>query len=242
MYRLTRSKKTLVAVAAVLPLTLAACSGGDNDDNATDTATSTATSTSTTTSTTKTSTKSSSSTTEKEDKDKDKKKDPKPEESTAAAEEVTVTQTATATVVEEVPLDTANPLAPPQIEPAPVQPLGGPNEATPEIENDLRNLLASSLTGPDIQAVFINTFNNTCDAALAEVGGRDAITNKVRAEVPPLPIPPNMGARVDAINNLVVNGDEATAEVTVTANGETRTDSQYFVRQGGRWLLCGQNA
>ncbi|MBN9643623.1 hypothetical protein ACFSSC_11505 [Corynebacterium mendelii] len=249
---MTPSTKALLAAALVAPLALAAC--GKDDSAETDATTSAAasstaassttekTTTSTTTSektTTSTTTTEETTTSEESTTEETTSEEPSPEPPSTPAPQPTSSAPA--------PQPSSSAPAPAPVDPnaaanrqMAVPELTGPNQATDADRSAIRDVMARSLSGPNVQAVMLNAFNNTCDSVLAQAGGREAAVNMVQQNIPPVPIPPGGEGRIDNVDNVIVNGNEATAVVTATANFQTNTEKQYFVREGDRWLLCGK--
>ena len=66
-----------------------------------------------------------------------------------------------------------------------------------------------------------------------EMAGGDAQTQQMFAAFQGL-----TAATVDGVNNIMVNGNDASADVTITASGQTQTGPMRFLREDDRWKLC----
>ena len=66
-----------------------------------------------------------------------------------------------------------------------------------------------------------------------EAAGQDAQTQQLFAAFQGLTT-----ATVDRVDNIMVDGNDASADVTVTTSGQTQTGPMRFLREDDRWKLC----
>ena len=248
---LTPAKKSLIAVALVAPLSLAAC--GSDDENATDTASSAVKTTTTTESKEKTSEEKS------EDKDSEKKEgedqkegeenkdgenaDPKPEgENPEGGDNQAMAN----------PFE--NGVDPFQSMPK-VEPVQG--EAASQEDIDGINGLVRGMYEQQTMRSFVKYLpEHTC----AEVrndpnSGLDQVDYNQVPDVPMNQLKDMMAAAgqdtsqmegfdwsktgVESINDVVVNGDDASATVNVNTSKGVDSSTMRFKRENGNWTFCG---
>ncbi|KAA8722633.1 hypothetical protein [Corynebacterium spheniscorum] len=214
-----------VATLLAAPLMLAGCGSKDSD----------ATSTSTTTSTSVTSSSSKSSSshpviTTTVETTVDEKPEDKPKEEQQADQpqaEAPAPAPAPGVPVQEVFPDVQQP-----------DPVDGA-AASAQDEQEITNLVTGILNASTVREWSTYIPNNSCAAVRQEFDaqGLDA------ANLPDMPLDQMPGwaeaaPRIDAVNDIRVNGDQASAQVTSTSRGETTTGTMRFSREGGRWLFC----
>lgn len=131
------------------------------------------------------------------------------------------------------PLDPTNPEFP-KMTPIDGQPASEGDRAA--IDGMVRGLLNQ----PTLRQFYGNMLNNTCSRVLEKNGGAAAYD---LGSVPDLPMNSldavqQANASINSVDDVKVKGDEASASVTQTSNGETRTDTMRFLREGGNWKIC----
>ena len=233
---LTPAKKSLVAVALVAPLSLAAC--GSDDENATDTASSAVKTTTTTESKDKTS--------EGQSKEKDSEKK-EGDEKKEGEENKGGENQAMANPCE-------NGVDPFQSMPK-VEPVQG--EAASQEDIDGINGLVRGMYEQQTMRSFVKYLpEHTC----AEVrndpnSGLDQVDYNQVPDVPMDQLKDMMASAgqdtsqmegfdwsktgVESINDVVVNGDDASATVNVNTSKGMDSSTMRFKRENGNWTFCG---
>ncbi|MCF4006320.1 hypothetical protein L1O03_03885 [Corynebacterium uropygiale] len=81
--------------------------------------------------------------------------------------------------------------------------------------------------------------HHACQKVVDQNGGDAAFD---RGEVPDLPVaqlPGFQGSGIQAVEDVRVDGDNASALVTsVSGNGQTHTSTMRFLRENGQWTFC----
>lgn len=242
---LTPAKKSLIAVALVAPLSLAAC--GSEDENAGDTTSSAAKTTTTTKSKEKTSEKKTEEKTSEEKKEGEKNKDgesaaPKPEGENPEGGDQAV----------------ANPFeegADPFQNMPKVEPVQG--EAASQEDIDGINTLVRGMYEQQTMRSFVKYLpEHTCAAVRNDPNsGLDQVDYNQVPDVPMNQLKDMMAAAgqdtsqmegfdwsktgVESINDVVVNGDDASATVNVNTSQGMDSSTMRFKRENGNWTFCG---
>lgn len=246
---LTPAKKSLVAVALVAPLALTACNS-DGEDTVSDASSAVKTMT-----TTKASDKSSapSKSEDKKDEDKDKSEENKDGEDKEPKQEGEQPQ-----AEGEAPESVTNPFengGDPFKDMPKAEPVQG--EAASQEDVDGINNLVRGLYDTTTMRQFIKYLP---DHACAEVRNNpeSGLNNIDYNQVPDIPINQlrDMVAAsgqgdagmegfnwdqtgVESINDVVVNGDDASATVNVNTNKGVDSSTMRFKRENGNWTFCG---
>ncbi|OFQ91378.1 hypothetical protein HMPREF2912_03690 [Corynebacterium sp. HMSC056E09] len=243
---LTPAKKSLIAVALVAPLSLAAC--GSDDENAGDTASSAAKTTTTATkSKEKTSEKKTEEKTSEEKKEGEENKDgesaaPKPEGENPEGGDQAVAN----------PFE--NGVDPFQSMPK-VEPVQG--EAASQEDIDGINGLVRGMYEQQTMRSFVKYLpEHTCAAVRNDPNsGLDQVDYNQVPDVPMNQLKDMMAAAgqdtsqmegfdwsktgVESINDVVVNGDDASATVNVNTSKGMDSSTMRFKRENGNWTFCG---
>lgn len=245
MFFLTPAKKSLIAVALVAPLSLAAC--GSDDENAGDTASSAAKTTTTTKSKEKTSEKKTGEKTSEDKKEGEENKDgesaaPKPEGENPEGGDQAV----------------ANPFeggADPFQNMPKVEPVQG--EAASQEDIDGINTLVRGMYEQQTMRSFVKYLpEHTCAAVRNDPNsGLDQVDYNQVPDVPMNQLKDMMAAAgqdtsqmegfdwsktgVESINDVVVNGDDASATVNVNTSQGMDSSTMRFKRENGNWTFCG---
>lgn len=239
---LTPAKKSLIAVAIVAPLSLAAC--GSDDENAGDTGSSAAKTTTTTKSQEKTSEK------ETEEKMSEEKKEGDDKKDDAAEPEGENSEGANQTL--------ANPFeegADPFQNMPKVEPVQG--EAASQEDIDGINGLVRGMYEQQTMRAFVKYLpEHTCSAIRNDPNsGLDQVDYNQVPDVPMNRLKDMMAAAgqdtsqmdgfdwsktgVESINDVVVNGDDASATVNVNTSQGMDSSTMRFKRENGNWTFCG---
>lgn len=219
----TSAKKVAIAAVMVAPLMLAAC-GSDDEDTTTASSTTTTTNTSSSTTTTEETT---------EEVTEDTTEEVAPEDTT---EEVTEENVAEAPVAQEP--------APQQSVPSEVityeelEPVQGGQAASPEDTAAIESLVRGSLAPTTVRSMLEYVPQNTCNRVIEAAGGPAALDFSQIPDIPLNQIPGATAGTVDSITDIVVQGDAASAWVVASANGQTDSATQRFLREDGRWKFC----
>ena len=213
-------KKTITALALAAPLALVACGSDDGADETTSSAPSTVTSTRTSETTT-----------------------------TETSEEETTSEAPSETSAEPTEGDTEDPQAAPQIndpfaagqlayeEATPVEGGGPASEADrAEIEGLVGGIYESQTFHQFLRYVP----ENACSAVIEANGGPAALD---LGDIPDMPLSQLPGyaesnAHIQSIDDVRVEGDQASAVVTAVSNGQAETQTQRFLKEDGRWKFC----
>ncbi|EEI61954.1 MULTISPECIES: hypothetical protein [Corynebacterium] len=163
-----------------------------------------------------------------------------PEEtSSSAAPSPTTKSEAPETLVEEQG-------AQPEIAPLPQVPAPevlAPVEGEPASAEDaqaIADLVQSVTWAPTLRAFMGNFLENTCQRVIEQAGGQGAVDLSQVPEIPLEQIPQYQETRstIDAVEDITVNGNEASAWVTTTSQGNTQSGTMKFLREDGRWKMC----
>lgn len=222
MVKVSGMTKAVAALALVVPLALVGCSS-EKKDEAQASATSSV-----------------SETTSVSSASEAPSEAPSPEPETPTSDPVQVP--AELSTQEEAPVETPVeiPPLPTDITIQPAAPVDGGRPAD-EAEAQQIGALVHSLEGATtLRAYFQNFLDNTCARVIDANGGRAAMDVNQFPEVPLEAIPNYANTRptVNDISDIRVDGDTASASVTVTAGGQTQTSTMRFLNEGGAWKMC----
>lgn len=109
---------------------------------------------------------------------------------------------------------------------------------------DIHGLIAGAYTATTLHDMLTYIPNNTCNATLDRVGGR--LSDADLAQVPDMPLSEVPGfdpnaVKFKGISNLRVDGNQASADVTVTTPEGEQTNTQRFLNEDNRWKFCGED-
>lgn len=248
---LTPAKKSLVAVAMVLPMTLVACGNDEQANNAQGGDKTTATKT---TQASKDADKSAAPSKEKKSEDKDANKDKK--DGKDAEKKGGADKDSNAAAAEET---LANPFeggANPLENAAPVAPVEGAPAEQGDVDG-INQLVRGLYETKTMRQFFKYMPDHTCSAVLNAQGSE--VANMDYNQIPDVPMNElkNMLAAsgqdtsqldgfdwnaigVESINDVVVNGDDASATVNVNTNEGLDSSTMRFRRENGNWTFCGE--
>ena len=128
---------------------------------------------------------------------------------------------------------------------APAQPLNTGEEQSPDsqIGRDIHGLVSGVYAANTLHDMLTYVPNNTCNATLDRTGGR--MSDEDLAQIPDMPLDSfNADLKnitVKSISNLRVDGNQASADITVTTPHGDETNTQRFLNEDGRWKFCGEN-
>ena len=226
-------RKSIFAAVLTLPLVLAAC-GSDEEAN------SDASSSNSSSSSAKTSSSKSDADKKKEEEAKKKEEEAKKKDEAAKKAE------AEKKAAEGQPAEGEEGAAPAQggnnpgaAAPKPIE--GG--QPANEGDSQQINALVMGYNGRDIDGFFDYTIDNACPSYVNANGGPEAmrIVSKQMTQSPDWDAVGRQGPTVEGVNNIQVNGDRASADVTMTYPGaDSITEVTAFSREGGKWTFCPQ--
>lgn len=218
------SKKTVAAACLVAPLALAACGSGDDASNV---VSEMATVTNMVTEE------------QKPDEDKKTEEEKKPEEGKKPEGEQNANPTGVVNPFENGTLPTAE-----------VKPVDGGQPASQEDINAMTETMNRIYNPKDIVSWSRVIMDNSCKAVVdkthqelaAQGTSLEQTENEMRqavdaARLAGQPIPPVPSTQAN-LSDVRVNGDTASATVTVNTNGQTESGVQRFARENGQWKVC----
>lgn len=205
-------KASLVAVTAIAALGMSACGSGDEGASSSSSSAAATSASATTSATASSAAASSSAASESAAEDTQAADD--------AAAAAAAAQQALANATPQAPVDNGSPASAADAQ-AITDLVMGINQAT-----TLRSYLSYL---PD----------HLCDSQIEANGGRQAFDVSQIEDVPLTSIPGlESGANVDSVSDIMVSGNTASASVTATAGGNTTTETQRFLNEGGTWKFC----
>lgn len=218
-------RKAAVAVVSASVLALAACGSEEEGNSTAETVTSSASSSSVAPSSSVTST--SSTTVETEEPTAAPApapvEEPVQEQPEAAAQDAESDVSAQA---EQLPMETF------------VQtPIEGGQAASPEDAEAITALINGINDETTLRGFMGYIPNHACSRAMANAQDLD-INQIPDINLADFPEFQNAKASIDSVDNIVVNGDQASASVTTSHNGVSETGVQRFLREGDRWTFC----
>lgn len=229
-------KLSTAALALVAPLALVACSSGESEDDAapstsavtsTVEATSEEETTSAETTTEETTTSEAAETTSEEEADT---------QAQAAPEEPAAQNGGAAAEAGAPAADAAagNPLATEEL-----QPVQGGQAADEATSGQISALVNGWYEVPDMRAYMRYIPDNTCSQVLAQNPEVNNVDYSMFPQVPMSQVSEDWNsAGVQSIDDLVVNGADASATVTVNTGEGVDTSVMRFKNEGGSWLFC----
>ena len=249
---LTPAKKSLFAVAMVAPLALAACSSNDEDDSTKTTSSSSASSSS------ETSAKESAKKSEDKDADKDKKEEK--DKKKAAEDPKEKGEEGGNAGANANPIENGDdPFANAQD----IKPIEGGQEASDGDKQAIEQLVRGQHEIDNVKDYFGYMPAHACKAVREGESGDfqqylnyvDSLPNQSFAEYANSMRQQSQGnakinefadqleaiptsTKLESINDVVVNGDDASATVSVSNSDGTDTSTVRFRREDGNWTFC----
>ncbi|WP_408922406.1 hypothetical protein [Corynebacterium kefirresidentii] len=247
---LTPAKKSLIAVALVAPLALAACGSDDNNDDSKKAAATTASKSSEDKSADKSQDKDA-------DKDKDKNKDKDKDKDGAAGAEGQDG---------EGPDQMANPLnngEDPFAGAKDIKPIEGGQDANDADKQAIEQLVRGQHEIDNVKEYFNYMPQHACQAVregqakefgqyqqyvdslpnqsfaeyantMRQQGGGNGEVEKFASQLESIP----QSTKLQSVNDIVVNGDDASATVSVSNSEGNETSTVRFRRENGNWTFC----
>ena len=252
---LTPAKKSLIAVALVAPLALAACGSGDNNDDSKKAAATTASKSSEDKSADKSQDKDADKDKDK-NKDKDKDKDGENKDGAAGAEGQDG----------EGPDQMANPLnngEDPFAGAKDIKPIEGGQDANDADKQAIEQLVRGQHEIDNVKEYFNYMPQHACQAVregqakefgqyqqyvdslpnqsfaeyantMRQQGGGNGEVEKFASQLESIP----QSTKLQSVNDIVVNGDDASATVSVSNSEGNETSTVRFRRENGNWTFC----
>lgn len=253
---LTPAKKSLIAVALVAPLALAACGSDDNnDDDSKKAAATTASKSSEDKSADKSQDKDADKDKDK-NKDKDKDKDGENKDGAAGAEGQDG----------EGPDQMANPLnngEDPFAGAKDIKPIEGGQDANDADKQAIEQLVRGQHEIDNVKEYFNYMPQHACQAvregqakefsqyqqyvdslpnesfaeyanSMRQQGGGNGEVEKFASQLESIP----QSTKLQSVNDIVVNGDDASATVSVSNSEGNETSTVRFRRENGNWTFC----
>ena len=252
---LTPAKKSLIAVALVAPLALAACGSDDNNDDSKKAAATTASKSSEDKSADKSQDKDADKDKDK-NKDKDKDKDGENKDGAAGAEGQDG----------EGPDQMANPLnngEDPFAGAKDIKPIEGGQDANDADKQAIEQLVRGQHEIDNVKEYFNYMPQHACQAVregqakefgqyqqyvdslpnqsfaeyantMRQQGGGNGDVEKFASQLESIP----QSTKLQSVNDIVVNGDDASATVSVSNSEGNETSTVRFRRENGNWTFC----
>ncbi len=213
----TSAKKAAIAAVMVAPLVLAAC-GSDGEETDVTTSSTTTQSTTTKSSTTE-------ETTTEETTVEESTEAPAPEPTTEAADPAAQDRAAALPPTPELTL-------------AELTPVDNGQAANPEDAQAIEGLIRGAVNQTTVRGMMEYPVKNFCSRVINANGGAAAMDFSQFPDIPLSAIPGADSGTVDSVSDIVVNGDTASAWVVASADGQTDSATQRFLRENGRWMFC----
>ncbi|MCG7449173.1 hypothetical protein MHK12_00775 [Corynebacterium kefirresidentii] len=252
---LTPAKKSLIAVALVAPLALAACGSDDNNDDSKKAAATTASKSSEDKSADKSQDKDADKDKD-QNKDKDKDKDGENKDGAAGAEGQDG----------EGPDQMANPLnngEDPFAGAKDIKPIEGGQDANDADKQAIEQLVRGQHEIDNVKEYFNYMPQHACQAvregqakefsqyqqyvdslpnesfaeyanSMRQQGGGNGEVEKFASQLESIP----QSTKLQSVNDIVVNGDDASATVSVSNSEGNETSTVRFRRENGNWTFC----
>ena len=118
--------------------------------------------------------------------------------------------------------------------------LGQGEAADPKTEKQIKNLVNGLYKTKTVKDAITYLPKNTCESVLAEQGGEAAVdTGEIPQHLLDMPANTLMGNNsVQSIENIRVNGNQASAVVTISTPSGPDTAVQQYLKEGGSWKYC----
>lgn len=232
----TPVKKSIIAMAMVLPLSLAAC--GNDDEEAENKQTTSSSAESSSSSATSSSKESSSSKSAEEDENDDEGNDQEPEPQGDEAAAGAGAGAAGGAAGADAMAQAQNPLGE-GAQPQP--PVEGGHAASPEDAAAIDGLVNGIYDSTNFRQFVTYIPDNTCQKVLQEQGGE--LNAADFNQIPEIPMAEVAGPEwntvgVQSIDDLQVNGDQASAVVNVETGEGIDSSMMRFQRENGKWTFC----
>lgn len=127
-----------------------------------------------------------------------------------------------------------------QVEFAEVAPVEGGQPASEADRAEIQQLVTGMYDATSLHGILSYLPANTCSSVVQENGGAAAFDLGGIPDLPLESVPQyaNANPSIDAVENVQVKGDTASASVTATSNGQTGTSVYRFQNEGGAWKFC----
>lgn len=218
-------KKTITALALAAPLALVACGSDDGADETTSSAPSTVTSTRT-----------SETTTTETSEEETTSSSAAPSETSAEPTEGESTEATEAQAAPQI----NDPFAAGQLAYEEATPVEGGGPASEADRAEIEGLVGGIYQSQTFHQFLRYVPENACSAVIEANGGPAALD---LGDIPDMPLSQLPGyaesnAHIQSIDDVRVEGDQASAVVTAVSNGQAETQTQRFLKEDGRWKFC----
>ena len=120
-----------------------------------------------------------------------------------------------------------------------LQPVEGGQAADEATSGQISALVNGWYEVPDMRAYMRYIPDNTCSQVLAENPDVNNVDYNMFPQIPMAQVSTNWNAAgVQSIDDLTVNGNDASATVTVNTGEGVDTSVMRFKNEGGSWLFC----
>lgn len=134
----------------------------------------------------------------------------------------------------------ADPLDLEQLTFAELAPVEGGQPANEADQAEIESLITGMYETTTLHEILLYVPENACQTVIQEAGGEAAFDLGGIPDMPLNAIPQysNSNSQVDAVEDVQVNGDTASATVTATSDGQSLTEVQRFRHEDGAWKFC----
>lgn len=242
MLTLSPLKKTLVASALLVPLVLGACSSDSEDTDATPTTTATSSAAAEGQNDDAADAGAENAEEASEDAEGAESAEDTEGDSEAAAASGNAGGSTAAVAPESIDpaAVAADPLANSQLTFAELAPVEGGTPAGEADRAEIESLVSGMYEAESLHQFFGYLPANTCNEVIQANGGAAAFDLEGIPDLPMNSIPgyAESNPRVEAVNDIQIEGEVASASVTAFADGESTTEVQRFRHEDGAWKFC----
>lgn len=134
----------------------------------------------------------------------------------------------------------ADPLDMEQLTFAELAPVEGGQPADETDHAEIESLITGMYETTTLHEILLYVPQNACQDVIQEAGGEAAFDLGGIPDMPLNAIPQysNSNSQVDAVEDVQVDGDTASATVTATSDGQSLTEVQRFRHEDGAWKFC----
>lgn len=132
-------------------------------------------------------------------------------------------------------------VTPPALPTTTHQPVENGQPASPEDAKQIEGLVRGISNATTLRGYMAYIPDNTCKKVLDANGGKESLDIGQIPDVPLQSYPDFANAKptVDAVKDIKVSGDTASAEVTASTQAEgQQVATQRFAKENGKWVFC----